>query len=253
MATDIRTIITKEDTCPDIVLNNITSYPEDTSHDISNFNTYVKLTLLLSNGITITFTSGYPNQVLPPDELLRFVYQNECLVGKFTASYIALPTPPDSPVSGQSAHYDTGDNFYYDGVIYTVRNIAGFNIPQAGQFNSAIIAAALLANGIQVIQESGISFRYKSEISFVHWCNLDTCLLDKIGKLNCLIVKEPTRNDLCEKELYEQVLQLNFIKEFVDSTIMVEPYISTPELEYQIKSAYNYVNSICCCKDCKDC
>lgn len=248
--TAIATTIQKENSCPDVIVNNTTEYPSNSSHSRSNFKEYVKYSLLLPNGFTVTFSpTQYPNQVLPPAQDLSILFQT-CLTGLFVANYIALPTPPEEVVVGQSNEYTTGDNFYYDGVIYSV-SAASIGIPADGFTNSQLIAAFLSANAISVIDESDIASKYKDEIEFTSWCTLDTCLESKLEKLCCLIVAEPTRNDLCEMELYKQVLQLNFLKYVIDNTPFEEPI--TESGLYWIKSASNYINSICCCKDCKDC
>lgn len=249
--TAIATTIVHEDSCPDVTVNNTTVYPSNSTHSRSNFTQYVKYSLQLPNGITITFSqTGYPNQVLPPAQSLSIEFET-CLDGKYTATYSALPTPPDSVVVGQGTEYEVNDNFYYAGVIYNVKTPGFVNIPSEGFTNAQLITSYLAVNAIEIIEESEINSKYISEIDFNSWCTLNKCLKDKIEKLCCLVVKEPTRNDLCEMKLYEEVLQLNFIKYLVDNDLL--PDQTTEQSSYTLKSAGNYINSICCCKDCKDC
>lgn len=249
--TAIATTIAKENSCPDVVVNNTTTYPTNSTHSITNFTEYVKFSLQLPNDFLVTYSQGFPNQVLPPAESLQMILET-CLTGKFSAAYKALPTPPETPVVGQGVLYDVGDNFYYDGVIYRILTPNFVNIPVDGFTNEALVAGYLAGNAIEVIEETEIEDKYKSNIEFTHWCQLDKCLLDKLDKINCLIVKEPTRNDLCEMELYEEVIQLNYAKYVVDNEL-VTPYSSSAEEDYKIKSISNYVNSICCCGKKCDC
>lgn len=251
--TAIATTIAHEDSCPDIVLNNTTNYPSNTSHDVTNFTEYVKLVILLSNGLEVVLGSNTINNIEPPAESLSVSY-NTCLTGKFTGTYTAIPTPPDSVVQGQSNSYDRGDNFYFNGNIYKVDAANGITIPANGFTNEALVAIYLATDppSISIVYESEINSKYTAVLEFTNWCSLYTCLLDKLVKLNCLIVDEPTRNDLCENNLLGEVEQLNFIKYQVNN-VLSNPYSSSPKEDYEILCMSNYVNSICCtCKNC-DC
>jgi hypothetical protein len=204
--------------------------------------------IVLPNGMAVSFSSSqYPDQVYPPATSL-FFYYTTCLVGKFTVTYTALPTPPENEVEGQSPLYYSGDNFYYDGVIYVVNYVdnvdVSLSLPAEGFTNAELIAQYLSEGKLSVITASDINSKYTATAVMFHWCNVLKCLKDKLSKLNCLIVKEPMRNDICEMELYEQVLQLNYLYSF---TILVTERL-TPDYLYQAEVISNYVNSICCCK-----
>lgn len=253
MPTQLTTLLSKVDACPDIVLQNITQYPANTSHARSNFTSYAKLTLQLPNGMSVEYANGqYPNSIVTPSDNIYIRDISTCLIGRFTALYVALPTPPENEIEDQSPLYYTGDNFYYDGVIYEVTSPGSISLPAEGFTNAELIADYLSQGFIKVIQESEIDDKYKVEYQFFHTCNLLVCLKDKLAKLNCMIVKEPTRTDMCEMKLYEEVLQLNIIYFTLPLLIDAYPQFEESEGNYKIDTMANYVNSICCCKD-KNC
>lgn len=239
------TTIEKLNICPDVTVDNTTSYPADTSHDISNFKDYAKLDVILPNDMPKSFEAMYPADGTESSF-------ESCLVGKYTATFTALPTPPNAPISGQATVYQNGENFYWNGNIYEVTTLV-IQIPAVGLPNSDLIPASVIAGFLKIIEKEEINSKYKATISFTHWCSLDKCLKDKLAKVNCEIVAEPTRNDICEMKEYEEALQLNFIKNEVDE-ILLNPYVQSEVEDAKIKKLSNYVNSICCsCQKCKEC
>ena len=171
------------------------------------------------------------------------------MTGLFSVEYCALPTPPDAPVVGQGNTYDDGDCLYFNSKIYKILPSKTLHIPIANITNQFIIDSAISASVISEIQESEISSKYKATLLATHWCSLLTCLKDKLSKLNCLIVKEPTRNDICEMELYTEILELNYI--YAALQYGEFDNLEDNEVIYNIKSSSNYINSKCCaCKKC---
>lgn len=253
MPTNLTTTIAKLDTCPNVTIVNNTNYPAGTSHAITNFNRYAKATMQLPNNTSVVFNPyQYPNPVNTPSQSgiggVALDY-NTCLVGRFYVDYVALPTPPEEEVDGQSPLYYAGDNFYYDGVIYNVIG-ASLSLPAEGFTNTELIETYLADNSIEVIEESEINSKYKAYAIFAHFCNVTKCLVDKLSKINCLIVKEPTRTDICEMALYDEILNLNYIEYLVNNVLN---YQNSEEVNYQVESISNYVNSLCCCGKQKCC
>jgi hypothetical protein len=248
--TNIVTTIAKQDSCPDVVIENTTTFPAGTTHVRANFSHFVKAYLRLPNGETVSFSpSTYPNIVKPPKDSLKLTYHT-CMVGIWNVIYKALPTPPDVYTIGMPNTYDTGDNFYYRGVIYNVKS-GSADLPNNALSNEDTILALLGSGVLEEITESDIATKYIAELDFVHWCNLNKCLLDKISQVNCMIIKEPFRNDLCESELYKQVLYLNYISYSIEQT--PRPNLKDATVVGVLTEYANYVNSICCCnnKTCK--
>ena len=238
----LETTFTKEDVCPDIILENTTVYPTNTSHDRSNFSEFVRSELEAPNGYLLALGMQPPS-----DNVNEFTLESQ-LVGKFVLNYVSLPTPPEEPIVGQGTLYQNNECFYYKGVIYKVI-VASANIPVPLQTNDETIEILLDDEEIAIVSESEISSKYKCRLPFVHWCNLKECLKSKLHFINCKVIEEPTRTDICQFDEYEQITQLNFIQYLVNG-VFPNPYEEDEIVDGQIEKAANYVNSICTCKKC---
>lgn len=253
MAFEIK--VSKADICP-LFIESESTFEVSGTHSIERFNRYTRVYLTFPDGHTELYlsTGSLQATVITPYNLsgdTGVMYLEPCQMGIFKLKYIALPSPFETWDEDNPPLYEAGDCFYYNGIIYTV-NASSLYLPSEAYPNVVDAIAAFLSTGeISIIDVSQISEKYISEISFLYACNLEPCLLKKLQKINCAIVQEPTRRDICEFEEFDQILYLNamvYLFENYNSEIA-----SNPEYEFTVNSVANFVNPICCCngKPCK--
>ena len=249
----VTTSIDISDSCPQMVIENTTTYPGSSdTHLVSDFNQYATLSVSYPNGEESTWSTianvagkyiATPYEDSVAGSIIK--YLETCKSGLFTLEYIQLPSPRES----ESAECDwiTDECFYYNGKIYKVLSIIA--IPSVLVTNAVAIADGLANGDLVEIQASEIPDNYKSTIEVGFWCGLRKCLMEKLKEFNCKTVGEPTRVDICEDSLYEEILQLWTI--YNSFTTRNGTYTPTEQQRDTIVKASNYVNSICCnCKNC---
>lgn len=253
--------IQKQPLCPNIVFADNTVYPTGSeTQDREDFNTFTKLYLTQPNGSTLPLSSisPYNGQILYNPDQYEDLEIETCMIGVFGAKYISLPTPRAS--RSQDSTWESGDAFYYNGVIYQV--MSPVTIPNTEDSNETLIGIGLANGSLLEIPESDIPSNYISEFQFTHFCGLVSCLRRKLRRINCLIKEEPTRTDICEMKLYEQIL----ILWAYNTTVSVASYYGsgivpvpdTPQSINYYKVMSNYINPLCCCgnspcRECEDC
>lgn len=239
--------------CPKLNIADISDYPDvSETHLRSDFNQFAKMYITYPNGEQKVFSSfDGKNFLQVPLDSIEHPFDT-CLTGLFTAKFIALPSPRES--MSEDCTWGIGDCFYFNGKIYLVEMY--FSLPDLYQTNEEIIALMLSNRSLIEITESEIPSEYISEIKLQHWCTLFSCYKKKLEKINCLIVKEPLRDDLCKVNcgLLDEVLQLHYIQYDISliGDNQEQSYLSEVNVQELIKKYSNYVNEICCCKKCCD-
>lgn len=241
----VQVTITHNPVCPDLSLIDTSAYGSD-----QNLYTYVKISVLDPSGNTTVFSSDIfqSEQLINPPKSFgsnQPVYQLDYLLsGSYIIKYISMMYLPGIVRAGKV--FSIGENFEYQGVYYNVlTGFVNFADEDAADFISDSIGAGFLA----IIDESSVNALYISTISFSSWCSLQSCYEAKLDRLNCLIVKQPTRTDLCDMKLYSEVMMLSWISYWVIN-ILPTLDINEPVTIDTINKHANYVNSICSCDDC---
>ena len=241
--------------CPYFGLINTTDFPvESDTHLQSDFNQFAKIYINFPNDVVEVYsTLTSKNHISPPSDTLTYNI-NTCLSGIFKVKFISLPTPRSTDDFDTSV-WNEDECFYYQGSIYKVLQ-DGFEMPSFGKTNDEALQYGLSNSYILEIEEKDVTSYYSSDYYMQHWCEAVSCFKKKLNKINCIIVKEPLV-DLCKEhgKLLDEVLQLYYINYWIslNGDEQSQDYLSNVDTINLIKKFSNYINSICCCKDCGGC
>jgi hypothetical protein len=218
---------------------------------------YIKINITDPNGNIVSYGNNVvDNTISPPSNFSgqpSYSFPNYTQAGAYSVQYIILQQLPNNLGSGV---WTSGYTVFWNGNYYQCI-VSSFSFSPGT--TASIIAAALTAGNIIVVQEAnlngsftipGLGFvvNYIATLSFAFWSSLLTCLLDKLSKYNCKVTTQKSVTIKCDDEDLDTILQLNYIYQYLIYNTL-DP--TDPAQLKTINIFSNYINTVCNCKNCK--